>query len=126
MLSADEAAARLNSTARIVRYREQLGLLRPGREPRRHRRFTEEDLTALRLAESIERSYSASPSELAFALRALTSPPLASKIQALAETTGRLVASSAVLNFEQQKALALLTNSARTAPQRGVARNSNR
>ncbi len=125
MLSADEAAARLNSTARIVRYREHLGLLRPGREPRRHRRFTEEDLAALRLAESIERGYNASPREVAFALRALTSPMLASKIETLAETTGRLVARSAVLNFEQQKALALLTDSARTAPQSGAARESN-
>lgn len=126
MLSADEAARRLNTTARIIRYRENLGLLRPGREPRRHRRFTEEDLTALDLAESIERGYDASPGELAFALRALTSPVLASKIEALAEVTGRLVASSAMLNFEQQKALALLTNPARTTPQRGAARNRNR
>jgi MerR family copper efflux transcriptional regulator len=126
MLSAEQAAKHLNSTARIIRYRGQLGLLRPGREPRRHRRFTEEDLTALRLADSIERSYDASPSELAFALRALTSPALASRIEVLAQATGRLVASSAVLNFEQQKAVALLANSARTAPQRGVARNGNR
>lgn len=126
MFSADEAAARLNSTARIVRYREHLGLLRPGREPRRHRRFTEEDLQALRLAESIERSYGISPRELAFALRALTSPALASKIKALAEATGRLVASGAVLNFEQQKALALLANSTRTAPKRGIAGNGDR
>lgn len=126
MLSADEAAARLNSTARIIRYREQLGLLRPGREPRRHRRFTEEDLAALSLAEAIERSYGASPSEVAFALRALTSPALASKIEALAEATGRRVASSAMLNFEQQKALALLANSARSAPQRGATRHKNR
>ena len=126
MLSADEAARLLDSTARIIRYRERLGLLRPGREPRRHRRFTQEDLAALRLAESIERSYNASPGELAFALRALTSPALASKIEALAQATGRLVASSAMLNFEQQKALALLANSTRTAPQRSAARDRDR
>ncbi len=126
MLSADDAARRLNSTARIIRYRERLGLLRPGREPRRHRRFTEDDLAALQLSESIERSYGASPGELAFALRALTSPDLASKIEALAQATGRLVANSAVLNFEQQKAVALLANSTRTAPQRGASSNRNR
>jgi MerR family copper efflux transcriptional regulator len=126
MLSADQAARDLHSTARIIRYREQLGLLRPGREPRRHRRFTEEDLAALRLADSIERQFGASPSEVAFALRALTSPGLASRIEALAQVTGRLVASSAVLNFEQQKALALLADSAGSTPQRRIARNGNR
>lgn len=126
MLSADEAAARLNSTARIVRYREHLGLLRPGREPRKHRRFTEGDLAALRLAEAIERSFSASPSEVAFALRALTTPSLAARIEALAESTGRRVATSAMLNFEQQKALALLANATRSAPERRNARDSNR
>jgi MerR family copper efflux transcriptional regulator len=126
MFSADQAASHLNTTARIVRYRERLGLLRPGREPRRHHRFTEEDLTALRLAVSIERNYGASPAELAFALRALTTPALAARIDALAEVTGRRIASGAVLNFEQQKALALLANSARTAPERGVATNRNR
>ena len=126
MMSAEEAAKRLNSTARIVRYRERLGLLRPGRVPRLHRRFTQEDLAALRLADSIERSYGASPGELAFALRALTSSVLASKIETLAQITGRLVATSAVLNFEQQKALALLANSTRTAPQRGAARDADR
>jgi MerR family copper efflux transcriptional regulator len=126
MFSADQAASHLNTTARIVRYRERLGLLRPGREPRRHHRFTEEDLTALRLAGSIERNYGASPSELAFALRALTTPALAARIDALAEVTGRRIASGAVLNFEQQKALALLANSARSSPERGVPTNRNR
>ncbi|OIQ80279.1 hypothetical protein GALL_379730 [mine drainage metagenome] len=125
MFSAEEAAAHISSTARIVRYREQLGFLRPGREPRRHRRFTEEDLIALRLAESIERNYNASPSEVAFALRALTSPALTVELQALAELTGRLVANNAMLNFEQQKALALLANTASTGPQRGGPRNGN-
>ncbi|HUW78023.1 MAG TPA: MerR family transcriptional regulator [Candidatus Nanopelagicaceae bacterium] len=125
MLSADQAAIRLNSTARIVRYREKLGLLGPMREPRRHRRFTEADLAALRLAEAIERNYGVSPSELAFALRALTTPALAGRIQALAEMTSRLVASGAVLNFEQQKALALLSdakssNPAGPGPNRGT------
>jgi len=124
--SADEAAERLNTTARIVRYREHLGLLGPGREARRHRRFTEEDLAALRLAEGIERSYGAAPGEVAFALAALTSPSLAAEIKALAEATGRLVASNAILNFEQQKALALLTDSTRSTPQRRVPSQHNR
>ncbi len=124
MWSADEAAKRLNTTARIVRYRERLGLLRPGREARRHRRFTEEDLAALRLAEGIERSYGVAPREVAFALAALTSPRLAAELKALAETTGRLVASNAVLNFDQEKALALLTT--RSTPQRRTPSQHNR
>ena len=39
-----EAAQRLGTSPRMLRYREALGLLPPTREPRGHRRFGEEEL----------------------------------------------------------------------------------
>ena len=64
-----EAARRLGTSARMLRYREDLGLLprirdRPGRATPRgpsHRQFSEEDLEAMAAALALERRYDISP-----------------------------------------------------------------
>jgi DNA-binding transcriptional MerR regulator len=103
-----EAASRLGTTPRMLRYRETLGLLpvRTGRG--RHRRFDERDLRAAGLARAIEDRFDVPPTAVAFALRAVSDPDVALRVRALAELTGRLSASARALDFEQQKALRLL------------------
>ena len=64
-----EAARRLGTSARMLRYREDLGLLprirdRPGRATPRgpsHRQFSEEDVEAMAAALALERRYDISP-----------------------------------------------------------------
>src|SRR5689334_1945717 len=74
-----EAARRLGMSPRMLRYREDLGLLPPlrdrpsGRGPA-HRQFTDEDLAAITAALQIERRYDITPAALAFGLRVLTEP----------------------------------------------------
>ena len=77
-----EAARRLGTSARMLRYREDLGLLprvrdRPGRAAQRgppHRQFSEEDVEAVAAALALERRYDISPASLAFGLRVLAEP----------------------------------------------------
>ena len=103
-----EAASRLGTTPRMLRYREALGLL-PVRSGRgRHRRFDERDLRAAALARAIEDRYDVAPAAVAFALRAVSDPDVALRVRGLAELTGRLSAPTRALDFEQQKALRLL------------------
>lgn len=84
------AAARLHSTPRMLRYREQLGLL-TAREPgaTTHRRYAEEELRAAAYAIELEQRYDVNPQTLAFALRALTDEELRHDLAALARATGR-------------------------------------
>lgn len=118
-----EAARRLGLSARMLRYREALGLLPDGGDRRRggHRHYDEEDLDAVRLALALERRYQASPSELAFGLRALADPEVAARLRALGQRIGwsGLVAAppSRAVDFEKQRALRWLTGSrAATSP----------
>jgi MerR family copper efflux transcriptional regulator len=115
-----EAAQRLGTSARMLRYRDLLGLLPPVREPGpgrrvaaavpparrpaasraaagdgarpapRHRRFTEDDLAAAALALGIERRHDISPAALAFGLRVLTEPGVRADVAELGRRVGRI------------------------------------
>jgi MerR family transcriptional regulator, copper efflux regulator len=134
-----EAAQRLGTSPRMLRYRELLGLLPPVGEPgprrRRapasraghgpaHRRFRDEDLAAVALALDIERRLDISPAALAFGLRVLADPGVRAQVAELGRRTGRIPAPPArALEFEKERAMRLLSmgqRPARGAPRRGV------
>jgi len=104
-----EAAGRLGTTARMLRYREGLGLLRPGADSTgMHRRYDQADLAAAAWAVAVEQRYSVSPQALAFALRALVDPAVAADVAQLGRLTGRLSPPTRALDFDQVKAERLL------------------
>jgi|ERR1700761_9343581 MerR family copper efflux transcriptional regulator len=120
-----EAAQRLGMSPRMLRYREDLGLLprvrgiRPGpsRGPR-HRQFSEADLGAVNAALQLERRYQISPAALAFGLRVLAEPGVRASVADLSRRLGRLPEQPGrALDFEQERALRLL---GRTAPSGGT------
>lgn len=102
------AAARLRLTPRALRYREALGLLPVRHGSGRHRRFSEEDLSAIGATLAVEQEYDVGPSEIAFALRTLADPRLASRLRALFDAPARALA------FEQAKAQRLLASTTRS------------
>jgi hypothetical protein len=123
-----EAAQRLDTSPRMLRYRDLLGLLPPVREPGRgrrgatlaagrgpgrraqHRQFGEDDLAAVSLALGIEQRYDISPAALAFGLRVLTEPGAAADVAELARRIGRIRPLPArALEFEKERALRLLS-----------------
>src|SRR5262252_1043822 len=123
-----EVAQRLDTSPRMLRYRDLLGLLPPVREPPparhrgitpalsgapgrapRHRRFGEDDLAAVSLALGIERRYDISPAALAFGLRVLTEPGVRADVVELGRRLGRIAPPPArALDFEQERARRLL------------------
>lgn len=104
-----EAARRLGTSPRMLRYREALGLLPPTRERSGHRKFGEAELRAVALALTLEKKYDISPAELAFGVRVLAEPAVRAAVQELGERIGRLSAPpTRALDFEQEKALRLL------------------
>lgn len=103
-----EAARRLQTTPRMLRYREALGLLATRGSQGAHRRYDERDLRAAALAHAVEQRYAVGPAALAFALRAVSEPEVGARVRALAELTGRLTPPMRALAFEQQKAQRLL------------------
>jgi MerR family transcriptional regulator, copper efflux regulator len=123
-----EAARRLDTSPRMLRYRDSLGLL-PGLRPAApaarpnqplaapHRQFSELDLAAVSLALAIERRYDVTPAALAFGLRVLTEPGVRSEVAELGRRIGRVQAPAArALDFEQERAQRLLRMS-RQPPQ---------
>lgn len=113
-----EAAARLGMSPRMLRYREDLGLLPPlrdrptGRGPA-HRQFTEEDLAAITAALAIERRFDITPAALAFGLRVLTDPAARTAVADLGRRTGHVPAgpgAGRALDFEKERALRALGN----------------
>jgi hypothetical protein len=113
-----EAAARLGMSPRMLRYREDLGLLPPlrdrptGRGPA-HRQFTEEDLAAITAALAIERRFDITPAALAFGLRVLTDPAARAAVADLGRRTGHVPAgpgAGRALDFEKERALRALGN----------------
>jgi MerR family transcriptional regulator, copper efflux regulator len=118
-----EAARRLGTSARMLRYREDLGLLPQVRErpavSRRgavsgrgaaHRVFTEEDLEAVAAALELERRYDISPAALAFGVRVLAEPAVRASVADLGRRLGRIPApASRALDFEKERALRLLS-----------------
>jgi MerR family transcriptional regulator, copper efflux regulator len=150
-----EAAQRLGTSPRMLRYRDSLGLLpavrehrparrlprrpaspprpgqsappqpRPGQPPSaaavpgQHRRFDEHDLDAVGLALAIERRYDITPAALAFGLRVLTEPAVRAEVADLGRRIGRIQAPTArALDFEQERALRLLSMSPRPSSTR--------
>jgi hypothetical protein len=132
-----EAARRLGTSPRMLRYRDSLGLLpglrpptvlaqggRPPQAPARnsaapHRQFDETDLDAVALALAIERRYDVTPAALAFGLRVLTEPGVRAEVAELGRRIGRIPAPAVrALDFEQERALRLLAMSRRAAPAR--------
>jgi MerR family transcriptional regulator, copper efflux regulator len=115
-----EAAEKLGMTPRMLRYRESLGLLpalrpsrRRGAPPRppsgSHRQFTEADLAAVALGQSIERRYDISPVELSFGIRVLADPRVRAEVAEFGRRIGRIQAPPArALDFEQERAQRLL------------------
>jgi MerR family copper efflux transcriptional regulator len=127
-----EAARRLGTSARMLRYREELGLLpqvrdrlggargvRGARGPLggtrgvggpSHRQFSEADLEAVAAALELERRYDISPASLAFGLRVLAEPPVRAAVADLGRRLGRIPATPGrALDFEQERALRLLS-----------------
>ncbi|HLH57769.1 MAG TPA: MerR family DNA-binding transcriptional regulator [Streptosporangiaceae bacterium] len=110
-----EAARRLGMSPRMLRYREDLGLLPPVRAsgPARrgpgHRQFGEADLAAVAAALQIERRYQISPASLAFGLRVLSEPGVRAAVADLGRRLGRGPEQPGrALDFEQERALRLL------------------
>jgi MerR family transcriptional regulator, copper efflux regulator len=111
-----EAARKLRMSPRMLRYREDLGLLPrvrgtgpgPSRGPR-HRQFSEGDLAAVNAALQLERRYQISPASLAFGLRVLAEPGVRASVADLSRRLGRLPERPGpALDFEQERALRLL------------------
>jgi MerR family copper efflux transcriptional regulator len=123
-----EAARRLGTSARMLRYREDLGLLPQVRErpvgSRRgpvsgrgaavsgaaHRQFSSEDLEAVAAALELERRYDISPASLAFGVRVLAEPAVRMAVADLGRRLGRMPApASRALDFEKERALRALS-----------------
>ncbi len=118
-----EAARRLGTSPRMLRYRDTLGLL-PGLRQTAgsaattpHRQFGEEDLDAVALALAIEHRYDISPAALAFGLRVIAEPRVRAEVAELGRRIGRIPApATRALDFEQERALRLLSMPRRPTP----------
>jgi MerR family copper efflux transcriptional regulator len=117
-----EAAKRLGTSARMLRYREELGLLPQVRDRftrgaaggaagggAAHRQFSEAELEAVAAALELERRYDISPASLAFGLRVLAEPSVRLAVADLGRRLGRIPATPVrALDFEKERALRLL------------------
>jgi MerR family copper efflux transcriptional regulator len=124
-----EAAKRLGTSARMLRYREELGLLPQvrdrftrgvaggdagarggaGERGAAHRQFSEAELEAVAAALELERRYDISPASLAFGLRVLAEPSVRTAVADLGRRLGRIPATPVrALDFEKERALRLL------------------
>ena len=121
-----EAAARLDMSPRMLRYREDLGLLPPLRDRpygrgHAHRQFTEEDLATITAALAIERRFDITPAALAFGLRVLTDPAARAAVADLGRRTGHVPAgpgAGRALDFEKERALRALGGALRGSAER--------
>jgi hypothetical protein len=117
-----EAARRLGTSARMLRYREDLGLLPQVRDQLAapsapsgghgpaHRQFSAADLEAVAVALELERRYDISPASLAFGLRVLAEPAVRAAVADLGRRLGRIPATPGrALDFEKERALRLLS-----------------
>jgi MerR family copper efflux transcriptional regulator len=105
-----EAAARLGTTPRMLRYRESLGLLAPPRSGGARRVFRERELLAAGGAAELEERYGVPPGALAFALRVLAEPEVAADVRTLGVLARPGINPNAIeaLDFDAAKARDLL------------------
>src|SRR5712691_12510370 len=114
-----EASQRLGISARMLRYRESLGLLPAVRErarpsaTARHRQFGTAEMDAVALGLAIEQRYDISPAALAFGLRVLADPAARAQVAEFGRRIGRIRPLPAMaMDFEKERALRLLGNAA--------------
>ena len=108
-----EAAQRLGTSPRMLRYRDLLGLLPPvrasGRPAAGHRQFGDQDLAAVSLGLQIEQRYDISPAALSFGLRVVAEPGVRAEVAELGRRIGRIPSPPGrALEFEKERALRLL------------------
>jgi MerR family transcriptional regulator, copper efflux regulator len=104
-----DAARRLETSARMLRYAEQLGLVAPARTAAGYRDYGERDLRAAAAALALQARYRVTPAALAFGLRVLEDPEVAGSLRRLARLRGPAPDEpAAALDFEAAKARRLL------------------
>jgi MerR family transcriptional regulator, copper efflux regulator len=103
-----DAARRVGTSARMLRYAEQLGLVNPPRTGGGYRHYGERDLRAAALALELQARYGVTPAALAFGLRALEDPEVAGSLRRLVRLRGPQPAPVTALDFETAKARRLL------------------
>jgi len=104
-----QAAQRLGTSARMLRYAEDLGLAAPPRTAAGYRAYGEQDLLAAALALELQARYRATPAAVAFGLRALADPGLAAELRLLGRLARQELAPPlGALDFETRKARRLL------------------
>lgn len=109
-LAIAQAAERLGTTPRMLRYRESLGLVAPPRGGGGRRSYGERELLAAGAAVTLEERYGVPPGALAFALRALTDAEVASDVRTLGALARPGIAPTPIeaLDFDAAKARELL------------------
>ena len=114
-----EAAQRLGTSPRMLRYRESLGLLPPVGRGRGHRQFGDQDVVAVAMGLELERRLDISPAALAFGLRVLVEPGVRAQVAELGRRIGRVPPPpGSALDFEKERALRLLSMGQRPVPRR--------
>jgi MerR family transcriptional regulator, copper efflux regulator len=79
-----DAARQVGTSARMLRYAEQLGLVAPTRTAGGYRDYRERDLLAAAAALQLQARYRVTPAALAFGLRTLHDPEVAASLRQLA------------------------------------------
>ena len=102
-----DAARRVGTSTRMLRYAEQLGLVAPPRTAAGYRDYGERDLLAATAALELQARYRVTPAALAFGLRVLEEPEVAGSLRRLAALR-RGPGPVAALDFETAKARRLL------------------
>ena len=103
-----DAARRVGTSTRMLRYAEQLGLVAPPRTAAGYRDYGERDLLAASGALELQGRYGVTPAALAFGLRALEDPEVAGSLRQLARLRRREPDLVTALDFETAKARRLL------------------
>jgi MerR family copper efflux transcriptional regulator len=108
-----EAARRLGTSARMLRYAEDLGLAAPPRTAGGYRAYGERELLAAALALELQARHGVTPAALAFGLRAISDPEVAGELRLLARlgrprTPPLSTPPVAALQFETDKGRRLL------------------